>query len=377
MKVSYINSVCVANDAISNAIVQEIEWILGVPSNEVMLFAFACDFADVPHTLVKSVGEIILHPHFQSSDLIVFHFGVYHELFNAIFLTNRKSKKYVVFHNITPKAYLPPSAHQIIDQSIAQMHNMRFADKIICCSEINQRVLSEAGINTENTVVPLSIKIPDSFPSSKPSFYDNIIRIAFVGRFVQSKGIDDLIKSLSVIINGQTEYVLQVDLIGNLKFSDNVIIDRLNAFIGSLQVKERGRIFISILGDATNEQKYKILSDADIFVLPTYHEGFCVPIIEAMSAGCIVVSYDNSNVPEICGGLATLVTTGNVAQLTDAISSSLSKVSSFEWRRSDGEYSRYLKDVTSHISHYSPSRIRHDLLAALDLDSRCEILDTK
>ncbi|NVM41707.1 glycosyltransferase family 4 protein [Brucella anthropi] len=254
---------------------------------------------------------------------------------------------------------------------------MSFADKIICCSEVNRRVLSDAGINTETAVVPLSIKIPDSFPSSKPSFYDNIIRIAFVGRFVQSKGIDDLIKSLSVIINSQTEYVIQVDLIGNIKFSDDAIVDRLNAFIGNLQAKEKDRIFISILGNAANEQKYKILRDADIFVLPTYHEGFCVPIIEAMSAGCIVVSYENSNVPEICGGLATLVTTGNVAQLTDAIFSSLSKVSSSEWRRSDGEYSRYLKDVTSHISHYSPSRIRHDLLAALDLDRRCEKLDIK
>ncbi|MCM0752536.1 hypothetical protein DEA98_19325 [Brucella pseudogrignonensis] len=37
MKISYINSVCVANDAISNAIVQEIKWVREKASNEVVL----------------------------------------------------------------------------------------------------------------------------------------------------------------------------------------------------------------------------------------------------------------------------------------------------------------------------------------------------
>ncbi|WP_171379526.1 glycosyltransferase family 4 protein [Brucella pseudogrignonensis] len=346
-------------------------------SNEVVLFAFACDYAEVPHTLVKSVGEIILHPHFQSSDLIVFHFGVYHELFNAIFSANKMSKKYVIFHNITPKAYLPPSAHQIIDRSIAQMHNMRFADKIICCSKVNQGVLRSAGINTDNTVVPLSIDIPDYPPSTKPSFHDNIIRIAFVGRFVQSKGIDDLIKSLNNIVSGNIELVLQVDLIGNLKFSDEIVFDRLKANIEKIHSKAKDKILFNIHGNASNDAKHKILAEADIFVLPTYHEGFCVPILEAISAGCLVVSYDNSNVPEVCGGLGSLVATGNTVLLTEAISSLLLKVSSPDWRSGDGGYSRYVRDAISHISHYSPNSIRRDLLKALELYGRRTKLDIK
>ncbi|NKX16977.1 glycosyltransferase family 4 protein [Ochrobactrum pseudogrignonense] len=122
--------------------------------------------------------------------------------------------------------------------------------------------------------MPLSIDIPDYPPSTKPSFHDNIIRIAFVGRFVQSKGIDDLIKSLNNIVSGNIELVLQVDLIGNLKFSDEIVFDRLKANIEKIHSKAKDKILFNIHGNASNDAKHKILAEADIFVLPTYHEDF-------------------------------------------------------------------------------------------------------
>ena len=52
--------------------------------------------------------------------------------------------------------------------------------------------------------------------------------------------------------------------------------------------------------------------DAGVFVLPTRHEGFCVPIVEALAAGCKVIACDNSNTPAVTGGLASLVSLVNV-----------------------------------------------------------------
>ena len=44
-----------------------------------------------------------------------------------------------------------------------------------------------------------------------------------------------------------------------------------------------------------------------------------MPVLEALASGCKVISYDNSNLPAISGGLAQLVPTGDVAALAAAI----------------------------------------------------------
>jgi glycosyltransferase involved in cell wall biosynthesis len=61
------------------------------------------------------------------------------------------------------------------------------------------------------------------------------------------------------------------------------------------------------------------VSDADLaslykhaaaFVFPSRYEGFGMPVLEAMQAGCPVVAYDNSSIPEVAGDAALLVPDG-------------------------------------------------------------------
>ena len=53
-------------------------------------------------------------------------------------------------------------------------------------------------------------------------------------------------------------------------------------------------------------------ASADVFVCASDHEGFCVPLVEAMAGGSPVVAYDAAAVGETVGG-AGLARLGQVA----------------------------------------------------------------
>jgi len=60
-------------------------------------------------------------------------------------------------------------------------------------------------------------------------------------------------------------------------------------------------------------------SAADAFVFPSLHEGFGLPILEAMKCGCPVVTGDNSSLPEVAGDAALCVDVGEPDALAGAM----------------------------------------------------------
>lgn len=352
MKISYVNGICVKHDAISNSIRGEIESLTKLPSVDVRLFSYTCDFPEMPFRRVQSVSDIALDLHFQQSDLVVFHFGVYYPLFDLLPIIPDKVGKLVVFHNITPKNFLPSCEWETIDRSNAQVTGCAWADHVICVSETNLEVLRAAGVKTPATVLPLSVPALDP-PDEKPSFSDNLLRLVFLGRFVRSKGPQDLFAALKNILNVWPDGRIQLDLVGNLLFSDQELLSNLREAASGLETEYAGRIRANFLGSISDAEKRSVLSRADVFVLPTYHEGFCVPIVEAIASGCRVVTYDNSNTPFVSGGLAALTPTGNVSELGRALLSELKRVSDSDWRRSG--YRSYVSQARVHIEQYSPN----------------------
>ena len=59
-----------------------------------------------------------------------------------------------------------------------------------------------------------------------------------------------------------------------------------------------------------------------VLAIPSYHEGFCKPVLEALRAGCIPIGYASYNLPAISNGLGRMVPTGD----TQALAVSLAEV---------------------------------------------------
>ena len=368
MKVSYVAGICVENDAISTSIRDEIRWLKSCRGDDVRLYAYACTYYDLSFQEVRELRDVAFDDHFQRSELVVFHFGVYCELFDLLPVSARRAKRLVVFHNITPKEFVSAEDHTTIDKSFRQMSNILFADHVICDSQTNLDVLRAAGIGSPAVVLPLAVHSNARTPERKPSHIDGVVRISFVGRFVRSKGPEELLEAFKMTLRRDQSIRLTLDLVGNLAFSDPLVLARINVSIAEIGrlFGERGRV--NIHGDATEAVKGKILSDSDLFVLPSYHEGFCVPILEALASGARVIAYENSNIPAISGGLAKLLPTGEVKELASAISEVAAEIAFPAWRAAGrGSYREYAGKARDYVRQFRPENARRRFLEFISL----------
>ena len=71
--------------------------------------------------------------------------------------------------------------------------------------------------------------------------------------------------------------------------------------------------------DASDADLWSFYHEAALFVFPSLYEGFGIPPLEAMAAGCPVVTIDASSMPEVCGAAAEYAVPGEPASLASAM----------------------------------------------------------
>ncbi len=72
-------------------------------------------------------------------------------------------------------------------------------------------------------------------------------------------------------------------------------------------------------GYISNEDKAALMSGALAFVFPSLYEGFGMPVIEAQSCACPVITSTTSSLPQVAGDAALLVDPHDVAAITAAM----------------------------------------------------------
>lgn len=70
---------------------------------------------------------------------------------------------------------------------------------------------------------------------------------------------------------------------------------------------------------AADEELYSLFSNAKVFVFPSEYEGFGIPILEAMAAGCPVIVSNTSSFPEVAGDAALYFELNDLSALTKCL----------------------------------------------------------
>ena len=101
---------------------------------------------------------------------------------------------------------------------------------------------------------------------------------------------------------------------------------------------------VSVLGYVSDTQRRQLYRDAVMLVLPSFEEGFGLPVLEAMACGVPVVISDRGALPEVAGDAATPVDPADVDGLgaamerlldpiaaQDAINRGLAQAARYSW----------------------------------------------
>jgi glycosyltransferase involved in cell wall biosynthesis len=134
--------------------------------------------------------------------------------------------------------------------------------------------------------------------------------ILFLGRIDPKKGLDLLAISFEKIHAQFPETHLVLAGPDNIDFSPTV-----KGYFSEVNCLEA----VTFTGMLTGSLKYAALAAADIYVAPSYSEGFSVSVLEGMASGLTCVISTGCNFPEAGMEKAALVVDIDTKQITDAI----------------------------------------------------------
>jgi len=222
-------------------------------------------------------------------------------------LAARAEPKLVNYHNITPAALLrdwePAVAYEVAlgrTQLARLAPQSRFAVADSTFNESELRTLGYEG----TAVVPLLIDMhsksdaPDSELArfmARRKEREGGADLLYVGKISPHKAPHDLVKMLDVL-RRTDDPAARLHLVGSPL--GETYEPALRAFIEELGLGD----VVHLAGSVSGAELEAYFRAADVFVMASDHEGFCVPLAEAMGHGVPIVAYGVTAVPETVGG---------------------------------------------------------------------------
>lgn len=241
-------------------------------------------------------------PSLSDKDILIYHGSTGTKL-NEL-LPGLGGRKMMIYHNITPAHFFQPysdAAANLTGQGLQQFERLAGAlDYCIADSAFNKQDLERMGYHCPIDVCPIVIPFADY--EKKPNEQllrryekDGVTTWLFTGRIAPNKKQEDVIRAFYYYhnyFNARSRLVFVGSWLGMEK-----CYERLCDYVALLELTDS----VIFTGHIKFDEILAYYTMADVFVCMSEHEGFCVPLVEAMFFGLPIVAYDSCAVPETLG----------------------------------------------------------------------------
>ncbi len=254
---------------------------------------------------------------------------------------------------------------------------------------ISQSTLKEVNDHTNisnNKIYNISSACDEFlFNKVQEKFYLDKLKEEPLEKYIFYSGAGDARKNIKSLIFAysklsfpiQSEYKLV--LAGKLLSAEKLLLEEC---IAKNNLKKE---MIIILGYVSDSELVSLYSHCSLFVFPSLHEGFGLPVLEAMSCGAPVIGSNLTSIPEIIGDRKALFNPNDIEELTKLIEkaltdklfkehliqNSLSAVKKFSWTEtSKRAISALIKISSTKLINATADNINENLIARETLFNR-------
>ncbi|VVB55591.1 D-inositol-3-phosphate glycosyltransferase [uncultured archaeon] len=318
-----------------NTYITNILKIIAVNKNKDKLF-YSVHFKKNPvHKTFQNFEEVIVHRNGTPLGKIIRKFfvlplilqkkkiDIVHDTYHfGPFLFPAKYKKIVTVHDITPiilSGYhqkLSIAYHKIIMYLI-----LKHVDKIITVSNNTKTDLIKCFSIPGDKIKVIYLaadkiyyrRTNDEIIPIKKKYGLNSKIILYIGTLEPRKNVVGLIKSFHILKNLGLEHKLVI--VGRKGWGYIEIFE----CVKKLNLQKD----VIFLGYVPTEDLPAMYSMSDLFVYPSFYEGFGLPPLEAMACGCPVIASNTSSLPEVVGDAGIMIDPYNIDELSEAMYSVL------------------------------------------------------
>lgn len=251
--------------------------------------------------------------------------GIFHSSYYRL-PYNRKLKVITTVHDFTYEKYVSGPAKWV--HTWQKNRAIKNSDLVICVSQNTANDLMQYCPIDSSKIRVIHNGVSSSYFSIPELQSSNSNNVIFVGTRNGYKNFGYAIKSIAHIPH------LNLHIVGGgiLNKNEKQLLDK---YLPN-RYKWLGRLSDQELNIAYNS--------AYALLYPSSYEGFGIPILEAMRAGCPVIAVNISSIPEVAGDAAILVNTPSIDSFVEALKNipllreelilkGFNQVNKFSWER--------------------------------------------
>ena len=355
MRIHQMGSVLSVGDAVTNHIVEIDRRLRAWGFNTAI---YGADITAAPVAAIRPDSDYM--PFLEDTDdLLIYHYSAYCEN-QALFHCSR-NRKMLLYHNVTPPDYFrpyDPVYETLCRRGREQLGGMLACELAVGASEYNRRELVAAGCSAQKTtVLPYFLGEDDFQRSSRNEVYfwkfkaSGVTNILFVGKVAPNKAFEDLIKIFSA-------YHHYVNPASQLILVGARFLPRYDRFLDDLAVR-LGVSDAVVFTDRLRVRELRAIYEAaDLFLCASRHEGFCVPLMEAMYFHVPILARAEAAVPETLGAAGVLfhaLDYPSLAELMDILI------------RERAVRQRIILAQDARLAEFAPARVEAQLRAVLGM----------
>ena len=286
-------------------------------------------------------------------DVTILHFATASPMTEAF--TTLRGSRVLQYHNITPARFFAPydpDLFQLATRSRRDLASLAGqVDLAVGVSDYNRQELEQLGFR-ETGVLPIAVDVDRIIeaprtPTLERLLDDEFTNFLFVGRIVPNKKIEDIIR-LAEHYQRYVDAYYRFIFVGRY---DGVprYYDMLRALVAEFGWLQERFLFTGPVPDAELAAYYRASS---VYLSMSEHEGFCVPLVEAMAADVPVLAYSCTAIPETLGGAGVQFAPKHFELAAELL---------YELAYDDGVRAAVLDGQRRRLTHFLGSRVDNDL----------------